>query len=61
MQKRIYTNKLFLIAGGTASGKSAIVDGALKDTDNKNVALLRMDNYYKTLTQLNKNSVSEVN
>ena len=54
-------NKLFLVAGGTSSGKSLLMDEAVARISENDVTLLRMDNYYKTLTQLNKASVSEVN
>lgn len=61
-------NKLYLIAGGTASGKSAIADGIVRNVINNcevncedKIVLVRMDNYYKTLKQLGASSVDDVN
>lgn len=59
MEKR----KLILIAGGTASGKSLVAQ-QLKDeyeVADKKVALVTLDNYYKTLEQLGVENHSEVN
>ncbi len=55
--------KLILIAGGTASGKSMVAEqmAAQYRTTSKGVALITIDNYYKTLEQMGVNSHSEVN
>jgi len=54
-------HKLFLVAGGTASGKSLLIDEAFAEVDKNSYVILRIDNYYRTITELNKKSVSEVN
>lgn len=55
--------KLILIAGGTASGKSMVADNIKKQFEEggKEVSILTMDNYYKTLEQLGTTEHSEVN
>lgn len=55
--------KLILIAGGTASGKSMVAEQLANQyhATNKVVTLLTIDNYYKTLNQLNVKKHSEVN
>ena len=43
---------LILIAGGTASGKTTVVDKIIKSFQNKDVSVICMDNYYKQRDEL---------
>ncbi len=56
-------NKLILIGGGTASGKTLISDDVFTtlNSDNVSVAKLKMDNYYKDMLHYPNKKVSEVN
>lgn len=54
---------LILIAGGTASGKSMVAEQLKNEYKKlgKEIALITLDNYYKTLDQLEVKHHSEVN
>lgn len=56
-------NKLILIAGGTASGKSIVADILKKELDSSDqpTTIVRMDNYYKSISDLKENDVNNIN
>lgn len=56
-------NKLVLIGGGTASGKTLIAKKVLNSLQKPNlsIAMLNMDNYYKDITQFSNKKVTEIN
>ena len=43
---------LILVAGGTASGKTTVVDKIIKRLNSKDVQVVRFDDYYKDLSNL---------
>lgn len=56
-------NKLILIAGGTASGKTMIANVLVKEYINKGLSatLMGMDNYYKSLDSMSEKNGEDVN
>ncbi len=56
-------NRLILISGGTASGKSLISDIVKEqlETKGEEATIIRMDNYYKSLNDLGEEDVNKVN
>ena len=54
-------NKIILIGGGSASGKTYIVTRVLKKLNNENITYISMDDYYKDLSNLSDEERKKVN
>ncbi len=54
-------NKIVLIAGGSASGKTYVVNEVLKRLGTENITHISMDDYYKDLTNLTMEERKKVN
>lgn len=54
-------NKIILIGGGSASGKTYIVTRVLKKLNNENITHISMDDYYKDLSNLSDEERKKVN
>ena len=54
-------NKIILIGGGSASGKTYIVTRVLKKLNNENITHISMDDYYKDLSNLSEEERKKVN
>lgn len=54
-------NKIILIGGGSASGKTYIVTHVLKKLNNENITYISMDDYYKDLSNLSDEERKKVN
>lgn len=54
-------NKIILIGGGSASGKTYIVSRVLKKLKNENITHISMDDYYKDLSNLCEDERKKVN
>lgn len=54
-------NKIILIGGGSASGKTYIVTHVLKKLNNENITHISMDDYYKDLSNLSDEERKKVN
>lgn len=54
-------NKIILIGGGSASGKTYIVSRVLKKLKNENITHISMDDYYKDLSNLSEEERKKVN
>lgn len=54
-------NKIVLIAGGSASGKTYVVNEVLKRLGTENITHISMDDYYKDLTNLTMEERKKIN